>query len=101
MMKAKPQKKKMQRLPDFSKMNLEEIADFWEKHDSAAYWDQMEDVTEQVLFKRPVSKTVSMRISEEELKKLKRLAAERGLGHTTLIRSWIKEKLHKLETAGS
>ncbi|MCI2429169.1 BrnA antitoxin family protein [Candidatus Acetothermia bacterium] len=96
MTKAQPLRKK--KLPDFEKMSPEEIADFWEKHDSADYWDQMEDVTEHVIFKRPASKTVSVRIAEEELRQLKRLAAEHGLGYTTLIRSWIKEKLHELET---
>ncbi len=96
--KARPPAKKQ--LPDFEKMSLEEIADFWETHDSAEYWDQMEDVTGQVLFKRPAGKTVSVRISEEELKRLKKLAAERGLGHTTLIRSWIKEKLREMAKQG-
>lgn len=32
------------RLPDFEKMTLDEIAEFWATHDSADYWDQMEDV---------------------------------------------------------
>jgi len=89
----KPRTKK--RLPEFGKMSLEEIDEFWETHDSADYWDQMEDVTDQVTFKHPVEKIVSIRIAEGDLKELKRLASERGLGHTTLIRTWIKEKLHE------
>jgi len=83
------------RLPDFEKMSLEKIAEFWETHDSADYWDQMEDVTDQVHFKRPAEKIVSVRIMEEDLKQLKLIAGERGLGHTTLIRTWIKEKLQE------
>lgn len=98
--RVQPSRKK-KKLPDFEKMSLEEIANFWETHDSADYWDQMEDVTEQVSFKRSAGKTVSVRIAQEELKQLKRLAAKRGLGYTTLIRSWIEEKLHELETASS
>ena len=90
-----PKTEAKKRLPDFEKMSLEEIAEFWETHDSADYWDQMEDVTDQVHFKRPAEKTVSVRITEEDLNKLKRIAAEKGLGHTTLIRVWIKEKLHE------
>ena len=90
-----PKTKAKKRLPDFEKMSLEEIAEFWETHDSADYWDRMEDVTDQVHFKRPAEKIVSVRIAEEDLKKLKRIAAEKGLGHTTLIRVWIKEKLHE------
>lgn len=93
-MKLKPKEK---RLPDFEKMSLEEIAEFWETHDSADYWDQMEDMTDQVTFKCPRDKIVSVRIAEEDLRQLKRIASGKGLGHTTLIRNWIKEKLHELQ----
>ncbi len=87
--------KPKKRLPNFEKMSLEEIAEFWETQDSADYWDQMEDVTDQVTFKRLAEKVVSVRIAEEDLQELKRIASERGLGHTTLIRTWIKEKLRQ------
>lgn len=93
MTKPKPQAK----LPDFEKMSLEEIAEFWETHDSADYWDLMEDATEEVRFQRPRDKIVSVRISEEDLYQLKQVAAERGMGYTTLIRTWIKEKLRELQ----
>ncbi len=82
---------KEHKLPDFSKMTLEEIGDFWDTHDSAEYWDEMEEV--EVTFKRPKEKIVSMRLSSEDLEEIKRRARNLGLGHTTLIRSWIKEKL--------
>lgn len=89
----------LKKMPDFEKMSLEEIADFWETHDSAGYWDQMEDVTEQVRFKRRSEKIVSIRVAEDDLELLKQIAMEKGLGHTTLIRTWIKEKLRELQTA--
>ncbi|MFQ5794981.1 MAG: CopG family antitoxin [Candidatus Bipolaricaulia bacterium] len=84
-------------MPDFEKMSLGEIAEFWDTHDSADYWDQMVDVTDQIRFKRPTDKIVSVRIAEEDLKQLKQIAHEKGLGHTTLIRTWIKERLHELQ----
>ena len=87
-------KKQPRQLPDFDKMSLEEIAEFWDTHDSADYWDQMEDVTDEVIVRRPTA-IVSIRIPEGELKQIKRLAQEQGLGHTTLIRMWIREKLKK------
>lgn len=82
-------------LPDFSKMILDEIARFWETHDSADYWDQLDDVTDQVAFARPRA-TVSIRITEEDLTALKQIAAERGLGPTALLRAWVKEKLDEV-----
>jgi predicted DNA binding CopG/RHH family protein len=79
-------------------MSLEEIAEFWETHDSSDYWSQMEDVTDQVAFKRASDKIVSVRIASEDLQLLKRIAHRQGLGHTTLIRRWIKEKLREPQT---
>ena len=87
-------KKQPRKLPDFDKMSLEEIAEFWDTHDSADYWDQMEDVTDEVIVRRPTA-IVSIRIPEGYLKQIKRLARDQGLGHTTLIRMWIREKLKK------
>ena len=87
-------KKRPKELPDFDKMSLEEIAEFWDTHDSADYWDQMEDVTDEVIIRRPTA-IVSIRIPESDLKQIKRLAREQGPGHTPLIRTWIREKLKK------
>lgn len=80
------------RLPDFSKMTVDQVADYWDTHDASQHWKDMEDV--QVTFKQPVDRLVSLRLPDQDLKSIKRLAHRRGLGHTTLIRSWIREKLH-------
>jgi len=50
---------KAKKLPDFSKMTLEEIARFWDEHDSADYWDQMEEA--RVEFKEPLDETARPR----------------------------------------
>jgi hypothetical protein len=92
---AKVKEEEEKKLPDFSKMTLEEIAKFWDTHDSADYWDQMEEVD--IDFKRRLDRTVTIKIASSDLERLKRIARERDIGHTTLIRSWIKEKLRELE----
>ena len=79
----------------------QEEAKFWDTHDSADYWDQMEDVTDQVVVKHPTERIVSLRIADDDLRRLKQIAYKQGLGHTTLIRSWIKEKLRELRASGS
>lgn len=91
-----PKRTKKPKLPNFNKMTLEEIAEFWETHDSADYWDQMEPV--KITIKRPTDKIVSVRVADADLQEIKRMARERGLGHTTLIRSWLREKLRELQT---
>ena len=84
---------KAKKLPDFSKMTLEEIARFWDEHDSADYWDQMEEARVEV--KEPLDETLSIKIHLADLARLKALARKQGLGHTTLVRAWIKEKLER------
>lgn len=87
-------KKKLTKLPDFKEMTDEEIADFWRTHDASEFWADMESVREKFRDIRP-KKAISMRIDEQALTELKRLAARKGLGYQTLIRMWIKERLEK------
>lgn len=82
------------KLPDFSKMTDDEIADFWDTNDSADYWDQMEEVKEEYVDKH-VMKPISIRIDERTLEKLKKTASEKGIGYQTLIKIWINERLEK------
>ena len=44
-------------------------------------------------FKEPLDETLSIKIHSANLTRLKALAKRKGLGHTTLVRAWIKEKL--------
>lgn len=87
MSKSKSKKK----LPDMTNWSDEEIHDFWKTHDSADYWDQTEPAD--VKAKRPRQRAVSVKLDEHDIAALKKIAREMGIGHTTLIRIWIKEKL--------
>jgi len=82
------------KLPDFSKMSDEEIADFWDKHNVTDYWDQLRPAKEQFIDKRP-KKAISMRIDEDTLDELKKVAKSKGIGYQTLARMWIQERLKK------
>ena len=87
-------KTKTPHLPEFSKMTLEEISRFWDSHDSSDFWGQMEEV--KVSHKPRANRCVSLRIPLDDLQRIKRIAAHKGLGHTTVMRSWVREKLHSL-----
>lgn len=89
---AKKKFSKKVKLPDFSKMTDKEIAKFWRTHDVSKFWDKMKEVKEPFRDVRP-KKAISMRIEEETLTNLKRLASKKGLGYQTLIRMWINERL--------
>ena len=56
---------KAKKLPDFSKMTMEEIASFWDEHDSTDYWDQMKEAKAE--FKEPLNETPSVKIHSADL----------------------------------
>jgi predicted DNA binding CopG/RHH family protein len=91
---AKREKPKKTKLPDFTEMTDTEIAEFWRTHDVSEFWSVMEPVREKFRDARP-KKAISMRMDEEALNGLKRLARQKGLGYQTLMRMWIKERLEK------
>lgn len=84
---------KSKKLPDMSNWTAKEIHEFWKTHSSADYWDQTEEVEVEVT--RHPRRPVSIKLSEQDVQALKRIAQKRGLGYTTLLRIWIKERLHE------
>lgn len=85
--------KAQKKLPDMNHWTLEQIAQFWNTHSSADYWDDMEDANFEI-GRRPL-KSVTLKLSDQDIEKLRRIAEEEGIGHTTLVRMWVKEKLHQ------
>ena len=88
----------------------EEAREFWATHDSAPYFDQMEDVTASppidlgvgggragsTVRRRPPEgrmDLVSIRIPAEMIEGVKEIAAARHLPYQTLMRSWIGERV--------
>jgi len=82
------------KLPDMTDWSDEKIHEFWKTHDSADYWDQTEPAD--VTAKRPRQQAISIKLDEQDIAALKKIARDMGIGHTTLIRFWIKEKLKKI-----
>lgn len=93
-MKVSKGKKK---LPDFSRMTHEEIAEFWDTHSFVDYWDEMEELDVTVR-RRPMA-VVDLRLEQEDLTRIKKIARGMGVGYSVLLRIWIKEKLRELQVA--
>ena len=73
----------------------EEEGAYWEEHSTAPYWDEMEPVEVRVEAPRPRTKMISMRLSEEYLQELKRVAEQKGIPYQTLMRLWLVERLRE------
>lgn len=83
---------KDERIPETD--SIEELARFWDSHDLTDFEDQLEEVAESVFQGEPGLR-LSIRLNPKELESLRRLASERGLEETVLIREWVLERLHQ------
>jgi predicted DNA binding CopG/RHH family protein len=72
-----------------------EIADFWDTHSVADYWDELKKV--QVQFAKNLSEGITIRFDPQTLQSLREEAHKKGVGATTLIRMWVKERLRAEE----
>lgn len=102
---------KPSRIPEFT--SREEEAAFWDTHQFTEFWDDLEpgrlDVSPQfrdrvlarVAAQRPVNggrpKPLSVDLDLDDRAAIEQRARERGLHPTTLVQSWIEERLERDE----
>lgn len=73
-----------------------EAAAFWDTHSPEEFPDEFEDV--QVRFSKPLIKRgLTIKLSQDTIEELKRIAEERGIGPTTPARMWLLEHLRELK----
>jgi hypothetical protein len=83
------QNAKSSRIPDFK--SVEEEAEFWDTHDLTDFLDELRPV--RVRFSPNLSTGMTVRLDPADREALGRIAAEQGVGPSTLVRMWIKERL--------
>jgi hypothetical protein len=71
--------------------SLEEIAEFWDSHSVADYWDQTYEVAFEVRARRRRRVTLDPEVYE----KIETRARERGVLTETLVNLWLAERLHE------
>lgn len=86
-------KKSLKKIPKFK--NESEEIEFWSKADISEYFDlsQLEQPSFSKL--RPSSKTISIRLPESMLAKLKRLAKKKDVPYQSLIKIYLDERIEK------
>lgn len=84
--------KQLKAVPKFATEAAERA--FWEKHDSADYldWSQAKPAVLPKL--KPTTKTISLRLPQHLLDSIKAAANARDVPYQSLIKVWLKEKLH-------
>jgi predicted DNA binding CopG/RHH family protein len=89
---------KRRKIPVFR--NDREEREFWLTHRVEKFADEMTEL--EVEIRPPRTEQIAIRMSKEHLQTLRALAASKGVGHTTLVRTileqWLERQRHK--TAG-
>lgn len=81
--------KKISKIPQFK--TREEEARFFETHSIADFQKELKHV--QVRFAKNLSEGIHVRLDPDTLETLRQKAHKKGIGPTTLVRMWIRERL--------
>lgn len=85
--------KKLKVIPRFK--NEDEEIKFWDSHDLTDYFDM--DKVEEVIFPnlKPSTETISIRLPEWLLARIKQLANSRDVAYQSLIKIFLAERVQK------
>ncbi|MDQ3655169.1 MAG: BrnA antitoxin family protein [Chloroflexota bacterium] len=83
------------RIPSFK--NIEEEAEFWDTHDTADFPDEFELVN--VTIGGDLAERLTIRLDGADRAELTRRARAKGVGPSTLVRMWVKERLDQESAA--
>ncbi|MBN1781264.1 hypothetical protein JW948_09085 [bacterium] len=75
--------------------SIHELASFWDLHDITDFDEELEEVTESVFTEGTFGTSVSVKLEDEEVKILKKIARNMGKKETDLISEWIHHKIHE------
>jgi len=82
----------MAKIPKFK--TKEEEREFWDTHSVVDYLEDLEETSE-LVFVRPKTKNITIKIDTEDIPKLKNAAKKKGLTVSSLVRMFIKDRLAK------
>ncbi|HEY7029794.1 MAG TPA: CopG family antitoxin [Thermomicrobiales bacterium] len=77
------------RIPSFN--SIEEEAAFWDTHDFTDFADESTPV--QVTVGQDLAERLTLRLDKADREALTRRARAKGVGPSTLVRMWLKERL--------
>jgi predicted DNA binding CopG/RHH family protein len=78
--------------------SIQELAEFWDTHDSTDYEDELVEVTEPV-FER--STAIEVRLQPGEAEAVRELARAQGVTQEQLIHEWVRQKLARPKARSS
>ncbi len=82
-----------EKIPEFN--SYVEMAEFWDSHSLADYWDQTEPAEFEI--SNDVRRRYLVSVDRELLGRAQRVARTRGLSTESLINLLLEQRLHELE----
>lgn len=76
--------------------SIQELAQFWDTHDSTDFEDELEEVQAPIFNSR-----VTVSLTTEEIKIVTDIAEARGIFPRQLIQEWITERIETLSTTAT
>lgn len=73
-----------------------EIAEFWDTHDIADYWDDLKPTTLEAADR--IGMAFQIRLDADQFDKLLQLADERGIAFDALASEWVVDRLQNAGT---
>ncbi len=71
--------------------SIQELAEFWDKHDLTDFEDQLVEVNETVFERKEYLK---VELKPEDAEAVIEIARSRGVSYNELIKEWVLEKIH-------
>ncbi|MBN2578408.1 MAG: BrnA antitoxin family protein [Pirellulales bacterium] len=87
------QKKPMRKIPRFENEDRERA--FWATHDSTQYVDWRRAKRPKLPNLRPTTKTISIRLPESMIERLKILANKRDVPYQSLLKMFVADKIEE------
>ncbi len=70
--------------------SIQELAEFWDTHDSTNFDDELEEVAEPVFVRRTA---IKVPLDAGEVAAVERMAEAKGVSREELVRTWVRQKL--------
>lgn len=88
---------KDKKIPAFT--NYEEMAEFWDSHDLADYWEQTEPA--EIEFSPQARRRYLISLDRNLLERIRDLARIRGISTESLVNLFLEQHLHEIEAKAS
>lgn len=70
--------------------SIQELAEFWDRHDLTDFEDELEEVGEPIFVRRA---PIAINLKPREAQAVQRMAKAKGVSREELIRAWVLQKI--------